>query len=204
MLNYRSSAANTRGAASLMQQSGRRRLTRRRLHEAIAWHSHTASEPAREVLRNTLRSACEVIGAERGFILQTREDPVLEVVGTHGVKRQDLLDLVIGCASPALHRALIGGELGLADRSGVVQPQLDGSFEENAPAVVALPLELSGRQRGVLCLLRNAPARVLSELDIEILEALADQAALALRAASQESALSRLAASLQAFTTRPA
>lgn len=190
--------------ASFSQSGSRRRQQRRGLHESLTWSGDHASEPAQEVLRNTLRSACEVLGGERGFILQTREDPSLAVVCTHRIGQQDLLGIVLGCAARALHQALVRGGLGLADRLGLIQPQLDGSFEENAPAVVAVPLELGGRQRGVLCLLRADPPRVLSELDVEILEALADQAALALRAANQEFALSRLAASLHAFAPQPA
>lgn len=202
MLLHRPPAASR--PASFTQNGSRRRQQRRSSHEALTWRGDHASEPAQQVLRNTLRSACEVIGAERGFILQTRDDPSLEVVCAHRVGQQDLLDIVLGCAARALHQALVRGGLGLADRLGLIQPQLDGNFEENAPAVVALPLELGSNQRGVLCLLRADPPRVLSELDVEILEALTDQAALALRAANQESALSRLAESLHAFAPQPA
>ena len=53
-------------------------------------------------------------------------------------------------------------------------------------------------------MIRNGAPRHLSDLDLEILGALADQAALALRASNQQSALSRLAASLDALTTKPA
>ena len=76
--------------------------------------------------------------------------------------------------------------------------------ENRAPAVVALPLELGRNEHGALCMIRNGAPRHLSDLDLEILGALADQAALALRASNQQSALSRLAASLDALTTKPA
>ncbi|MEQ1439634.1 GAF domain-containing protein [Fontimonas sp. SYSU GA230001] len=197
------SPATPREAASIPAGS-RRRAARRSPHEALTWRGDHASEPAQQVLRNTLRSACEVIGAQRGFILQTRDEPALEVVCAHHVSPRDLLDIVLGCAARALHQSLVHGGLGLADRLGLILPQLDGSFEENAPAVVAVPLELGCPQRGVMCLLRADPPRVLGELDIEILEALAEQAALALRAANQQSALSRLAASLHALSPQPA
>lgn len=174
----------------------RRTLTQRAIRSAIAWSIGGRSEPAQEVLRNTLRSACEVIGAEQGFTLQTREDTVIEVACAHQIRQQELLDAVLGRAARALHQALIAHQPGLADRRGMALPSLDGSFEENAPAVVALPLELGAGQRGALCLLRSGNPRALRELDLEILGALAEQAALALRAANQQSALSKLAASL--------
>ncbi len=193
-----------RGAPSLPQITHRRRpAPARSPHQGIAW-AGSGSEPAQEVLRNTLRSACEVIGANRGFVLQTGENAGLEVACSHQIRPRELLDMVLGRAARALHEAMIGETLGLADRVGMPLPRLDGSFEENAPAVVALPLDLGARQRGVLCLLRTDNPRALSELDLEILQALAEQAALALRAAHQESALSKLAASLHGFAPRPA
>ncbi|MFP5306631.1 MAG: hypothetical protein ACLGI7_12510, partial [Gammaproteobacteria bacterium] len=60
----------------LQHTSRRRRQAQRNLYPAIAWYDGSASEPAQEVLRNTLSSACEVIGADRGFTLQTREEAV--------------------------------------------------------------------------------------------------------------------------------
>lgn len=172
----------------------------RGLQSAIAWTS-SASEPAQQVLRNTLSSACEVIGAESGFTLQTREDAVFEVACAHRLGPTQLLDAVLGRASSALHRALVFGDLGLAGLDGNPLPQADNA--DSAPAVIALPLDLGARERGVLCLMRTGSPRALSELDLEILGALADQAALALRAANQECALSKLAASLNAFGPQP-
>lgn len=171
----------------------------RGLQSAIAWTS-SASEPAQQVLRNTLRSACEVIGARAGFTLQTREDAVFEVACSHCLGHAQLLDAVLGRAASALHRALVCGELGLADPTGTAL----APASEAPPAVVALPLDLGLRERGVLCLLRSDGPRALSELDLEILGALADQAALALRASNQEWALSKLVASLNALGPQPA
>lgn len=195
MFNHRPPVA-PRGAVSFPSSGQRRRRPHARsAHRAIAWTGAAASEPAQEVLRNTLQSACELIGAERGFTLQSREDAVLEVACSHQIGPQELLDAVLGRAARALHRAMICNELGLTDRSGATLAR----FDESAATVVALPLDLGPQQRGVLCLLRSGEPRALSALDLEILGALAEQAALALRAAQQESALSELAASLNSF-----
>lgn len=196
MFTHRSPAA-PRGAVLALPHGSRRGQAQRKLYPAIAWYDGSASEPAQEVLRNTLRSACEVIGADRGFTLQTREEAVLEIACAHRIVRDELLEIVLGCAARALQQALVCGQLGLVDDSGLLPHEAEG--KEHAPVVVALPLDLGGGQRGALCLLRSGSPRALSDLDLEILGALADQAALAVRAANQESALSRLAASLHAF-----
>ena len=75
-------------------------------------------------------------------------------------------------------------------------PMNDGGAEERAPAVLCVPLDLGPQLSGVLCLLRREQPRRLSDLDLEIVQALAEQAALAIGAASHSSALSRLRASL--------
>ncbi len=203
MLNHRTPVA-PRGVSAFPQRIiRRRRQLLRGLQSAIAWTwTGSASEPAQQVLSNTLRSACEVIGADAGFTLQTRDDAVLEVACAHHLAPPQLLDAMLGRTAAALHRALVLGELGLTDTNGSVLPTAE--TEQRAPAVVALPLELGRNQRGVLCLIRSGAPRHLSDLDLEILGALADQAALALRASNQHSALSRLAASLDALTPRPA
>jgi GAF domain-containing protein len=201
LLNHRSPVVR-RGAATVPKQSlQRRRQLLRGLRSAIAWAGAT-SEPAQQVLSNTLRSACEVIGADAGFTLQMRDQSVLEVACTHRLTRPQVLDALLGHAASALHRALVSGDIGLADGSGLVLATAES--ENRAPAVVALPLELGRNEHGALCMIRTGEPRHLSDLDLEILGALADQAALALRASNQQSALSRLAASLDALTTKPA
>ncbi|HEX4895019.1 MAG TPA: GAF domain-containing protein [Solimonas sp.] len=181
----------------------RRRAGSLRTRMPMDWHPAAHDEPAQEILRNTLRSACELIGAERGFVIALREDVALEIACTRAMRQHELLDAVLGPAARALHRTLSEQAIGLADASGQALPMLDGYFEHNAPAVVSLPLEVGPRQRGALCLLRADAPRTLSDLDFEILEALAGQAALALAAASQQNALSRLAASLHGFAAVP-
>jgi GAF domain-containing protein len=203
LLNHRLPAV-PRGVVAFPQRvNRRRRQLLRGLQSAIDWTwTGTASEPAQQVLSNTLRSACEVIGADAGFTLQTRDDAVLEVACAHQMAPPQLLDALLGRAAGALHRALVCGDLGLADSSGAVLPTAE--TEQRAPTVVALPLELGRNERGTLCMIRSGAPRHLSELDLEILGALAGQAALALRASNQQSALRRLAASLDALTPEPA
>lgn len=162
----------------------------------IAWAAATADDDALQVLHNTLRSACSVIGAHGGFVVQLRDDTVLEIACAHALPGQEVLDAVLGMAARALHRTLLESSRGLACPRGelLVEPA-----HVAAPAVISLSLELGPNRRGAFCLLRKDHERGLSELDFEILDALAGQAALALAASCQRTALSRLEASLSAI-----
>lgn len=181
----------------------RRPMAQRALHDSIAWNDACGDEPAQSVLQNTLNSACAVIGAQQGFVLLLRDDSTLEVACAQNLQPSQLLDVVLGNASRALHHALSEHAPGLANAAGtLLTVSADG--ERPMPSIIAMPLDLGPCQRGVLCLLSGEPPRALSTLDLEILGALSEQASLAMRAANQHSALSRLAASLRAFPPQPA
>lgn len=155
-----------------------------------------ADETVQEILRNTLRSAYGVIGAQGGFVLLLTEGSALEIATLHRVSNNDVLDALFGWSAIALHRALLDGARGLGGPEG----QLLDEQQADAPAVfVALPLDIDESRRGALCLLRKPDARPLKALDLEILDALAGQAALALAAGCQRHALSQLQARLQAY-----
>ncbi len=203
MLTHRPQFALS-GTALISHSNARRRraLPQRTLSSPIAWRAQSSNEPAQGVLENTLRSACEVIGAQHGFVLLLRDETALEVSCAHQIKPRELLDAVLGCAGRALHRALSENAPGMCSGSGMAHAEMSDSADSTAPAVIALPLELGSRHRGALCLIQTGTPRQLSELDLEILSALSEQAALALQAANQQSALSRLAASLNGLSPR--
>src|SRR3546814_9340320 len=77
---------------------------------------------------------------------------------------------MLGMAARALHRTLLESSRGLACPRGelLVEPA-----HAAAPAVISLPLELGPNRCGAFCLLRKDQERGLSELDFEILDALA-------------------------------
>ncbi|HET9864812.1 MAG TPA: GAF domain-containing protein [Steroidobacteraceae bacterium] len=198
MSNRHRSFALPRGARNFPRMVLRRRrmAATENAPAGIAWAAAAADDTALQVLQNTLRSACDVIGARGGFVVQLRDDTVLEIACTHALPGQDVLDAVLGNAARALHRALLEARRGLACPRGelLVEPAHAAS-----PAVISLPLELGPRRQGAFCLLRSNTERTLRALDFEILDALADQAALALAASCQRTALSRLEASLNAI-----
>lgn len=157
-------------------------------------------EPAEQILNEILRSAMEVTGAVQGFILVSREGSVLEVAGSRNLRPSEVVDVVLARAAAPVHSALREGRMAAADDKGRALPIFDGYFETNTPAVLCVPLDLGLRQSGALCILRHPGARKLSELDLEIVQALAEQAALAIGAACHQTALTRLEASLSAFS----
>ncbi len=184
-----------RGTVGYSRQNGRRRrsVDARRNESLLTWHDAAHDKPASELLANTLGSACDLIGAQRGFVLVLCEETTLEIACTRHLPTDELLDCLLGSAARALHRALALAEPGLAGSDGNL---LSSGCADAAPAIVSLPLDLGLRQRGAMCLLRDDTPRCLSKLDFEILAALSGQAELALAAASQHCALSRLKARL--------
>lgn len=157
-------------------------------------------EPAQQILRSILCSASDLVGADQCFFLVSRNDAVLEVASARNIRPADIMQVVLGRGAPVIGQCLRERRLACGDANGRPMPLLDGVFEANSPALLCLPLDLGLSQAGVLCLLRRRRARRVSELDLEILQALTEQAALAIGAASHQTALTRLEASLSALT----
>lgn len=164
----------------------------------LDWAPVSVDDTVQEILRNTLRSTYGVIGASGGFVLLLTDQRVLEIAALHRVSNNDVLDALFGWAAGALHRALLDGARGLATAEGRL---LVGEQPDEPAIFVCLPLDVDDNRRGALCLLRKPDARPLKALDLEILDALAGQAALALAAGCQRHALHQLQARLQALDT---
>lgn len=163
----------------------RHRARRRGTGAAVRWVPPGTDALVQGILDNSLRSACGLIGASGGFVVCIREAHLLDVVCVRGLDRSAVLDAVLGAAAPVLHGALLERQLTSNDA------------EPGTGSIVAIPLDMgTGNGSGALCLLRELPRRALSTLDFEILDALAGQATLALAAARQQDALSRLQARL--------
>lgn len=163
------------------------------------FESHTSGyETVEQILKDILRSAAQVLGAEQGFFLVSRSEAVLELAQAQNIRPAEVIDTVLSKAALPVHASLREKKLAGADFNGDMLPIHDGLFENNSPAILCVPLDLGLRQSGVLCLLRRHQLRKLTGLDLEIVQALAEQAALAIGAASHSSALSRLEASLSA------
>lgn len=164
----------------------------------------TAYEPVQPLLKEILRSTADVLSAHQAFIIVARGEALIEVACTHNIRPSEVVDAVTTGARGPVQTALKEKILTAGDIQGAAMPLLDGFFENNSPAILCVPLDLGSRLAGVLCLLRRHPPRRLSDLDLEIVQALAEQAALAIGAATHSSALSRLKASLSRPSPIPA
>jgi hypothetical protein len=147
-----------------------------------------------DVLRRLLESAREVVGGERGFVLLANADGSLRVHTQSGfdpaVPRgfQGSVTAVRKVAETG--RALVvcdtAAEAGLASRPSIVGPGIG--------ALACLPLRIAGRLAGFLYADRRATT-VLDDLDLEILEGLAEHASVLLGARDVRDRLHKLRAS---------
>lgn len=153
-------------------------------------------ESVQQTLQDIQRSVAALVGASQAFILTCREDSALEIASTHNIRVTQAMDLALSQATLPLHAALRGKMLVTGDLNGYAPATLPGNHSSLIPAALCVPLDLGPRMKGALCLLRRGQPQHMSDLDLEIVQALAEQAALAICAASHSNALSRLQDSL--------
>jgi FHA domain/GAF domain len=200
-------------------QSERRRST------IAARHRLAAADSLDEILQGLLESVVQLSRAERGFVLLARGDGELAVAAANGLAALDLGDAEFSGSIGAVERALSTGRA-VAVADALADPAL-GSRESIARggirALVCIPLAPpppaapppafpppapagaagSDRRRpGALYADSRAPGSAFTELDMEILEALASQAALAIAAARLDEEVERLLADVEAVSGR--
>lgn len=149
-----------------------------------------------DLLSSFLESAVELTAAERGFVVVKGGDGALHAEVAAGFQPQDIAAAEFAGSLTALERVLATGS------SIVVSDAQADAFLGKRPSVVGMGL------RGLACLpLRDGPTVVgalyldgknrsegFTEVDLEILEGLADHAAVAIAAARLHREVERLAA----------
>ncbi len=161
-------------------RSERRALLKRSSEMALAIESET---DARALLTRLIESALAVVRAERGFVLVQSTDGVLhaeaEVGAAHGLR------LGFRGSVGAVERVLETGRTVVsADaRSEEFLGKRPSVVELGLRALACVPLEEGGRVFGVLYLDGKKEAPAFSGLDVEILETLAERAAILLAGA---------------------
>jgi hypothetical protein len=131
------------------------------------------------LLDQVLRSVLRLSGAERAYALLARGDGGFEVAASAGAGLEG--GRFAGSAG-VVERALSDGAPvvtcdALDDAALARRPSVSG---EGIRALVCVPLEVSGRRLGAVYADSRAPGSAFTELDVEILQALAGQAALAI------------------------
>jgi hypothetical protein len=198
-------------------QSERRRSTiaaRRRL---------AAADSLDAILQGLLESVVQLSRAERGFVLLARGDGDLAVAAASGLAAFDLGAAEFSGSIGAVERALSTGRA-VAVADALADPALGGRESVARGGIRALvcmpfspppppppppalaPVEREAafdrRRLGVLYADSSAPGSAFTELDVEILEALASQAALAIAAARLDEEVERLLADVKAVSGR--
>lgn len=154
------------------------------------------SGQAGRIVQDILQSAADVLDADQAYVLTASDDTATETVAALHAVTARTAQLALKRAARAIRSALLQRRVTAVDRLGQEMPLRAGLPADGNPAVLCLPLDAHPRSGGVMCLMRRRQARQMTALDLEIVQALADQAALALAAVSHQRALSRLEASL--------
>lgn len=157
-----------------------------------------ASTEVGPVLTGLLRSVLSLSGAARGFILLEGPGPTLELAEALGIGRSDLTLPAFRGSASAVRRCLATG------KAVVVSDAQEDPSVKDRPSVVrgaignllCLPLKVLNRTLGVVYADGEGGRPPLTELDLELLEAVASQAAAALWAARMQEDLDRLLAVL--------
>lgn len=193
-------------------QSARRRSTiaaRRRL---------AAADSLDAILQGLLESVVQLSRAERGFVLLARGDGELAIAAASGLAALDLGAAEFAGSIGAVERALSTGRA-VAVADALADPALGGResvARGGIRALVCMPLSppppppaptdrgaaFDRRRLGALYADSSAPGSAFTELDVEILEALASQAALAIAAARLDEEVERLLAGVEAVSGR--
>jgi hypothetical protein len=148
-----------------------------------------------ELLPRVVSSMLELTGAERGFLLLAGPQGELEVAARSGLSWEDLEAEEFGGSLSAVRRALrtaapvvstdARADAELAGRASVVTTGIR--------ALLCMPVHALDRLIGVMYADSRRPGAAFTELDLEILDALAAQAGLAIAVARLDEELKGLA-----------
>jgi hypothetical protein len=148
-----------------------------------------------ELLPRVIASMLELTNAERGFLLLAGADGELAVAARSGPSWEDFSNGSFGGSLGAVQRVLATGDPVVA-----VDTRADAELGERASivntgirALLCVPVHALDRLIGVMYADSRQPGKAFTELDFEILQALASQAGLAIAVARLDEELKGLA-----------
>ena len=154
---------------------------RRRLETSaeIPIRLRSESDP-RALLRHLVESVLDVTGAERGFVLLAAEDGRLTAEVAAGFSAGDAREEGFQGSLTAVSRVLATGESVVASdaRGDALLGRQPSVADLGIRALACVPLRADGRTFGVIYVDGRRPGGSFTELDLEILEALAAHAGL--------------------------
>jgi len=166
------------GSVEALQAERLRRLT-------TALEARRSLDPAvglPKLLSRVVESTLALANAERGFLLLARADGDLEVAARSGLSWDDLQAAEFGGSVGAVERALSGGRPVVSSdaRADALLGSRASVVAGGIRALLCVPVLVHERRIGVLYADSRKPGAAFTELDLEILEALAAQAGLAI------------------------
>ncbi len=149
---------------------------------AVVVRELRASPDSSTLLRRFLESAIELTAADRGFILVVGADGMLHAEAAAGFAAAGLDDREFSGSFGAVEQALRSGQvLVVSDlQRDALLSQRPSVVEQRLATLACVPFHHDGRLVGLLYVDSRAVGPGLTELDLEILEALAEQATIAM------------------------
>lgn len=137
------------------------------------------------LLERVLSSILELAGAERGFVMLVKPDGGLELSAAVGLDQSELEKPAFSGSVGAVERTLATGEpVTLADaRLDAELGQRGSILSAGIRALISVPLAVADKVIGVAYADSREPGSAFTDLDVEILTALASHAALAIAVA---------------------
>lgn len=171
------------------------RLGLRRANSLILIEGLAKQTALPDLLQETVRAAVELADCERGFLLLTHRG-ALDVAASHGLEAGEIRSRRFRGSVSAVQRALeqraavvvndIHADGELAGRASVIA--------SNLRALVCLPLLAGGEPLGLIYADSRRAGVVITEMDLELLRAFAERAAVWIAARRGMQALAELAA----------
>ncbi|MFY9819944.1 MAG: GAF domain-containing protein [Thermoanaerobaculia bacterium] len=179
------------GSVEALQEERLRRLT-------TALEARRALDPSvglPQLLSRVVASMLSLANAERGFLLLARADGDLEVAARSGLSWDDLQAAEFGGSVGAVERALSGGQPVVSSdaRADALLGSRASVVAGGIRALLCVPVLVHDRRIGVLYADSRKPGAAFTELDLDILEALAAQAGLAIAVRCLDDELRQLA-----------
>lgn len=182
---------DTTAAAAFGAQREKLRSGSRELSAQLATHADIGT-----LIPQALDVVLQLSGLERGFVLYANEGEPLRVRAVRGIASTDIAKASFSGSASAMQRALVDGTpVVCCDTADSPWLGLRPSVRLGGiRALVCVPLQLEGKARGAIYVDSRKPGPPITELDLELLQNVAQQAASAIAVSQLQDELDRLLA----------
>jgi len=180
---------DTAAAAEFNTQREKLRSGSRELSAQFVAHADIGT-----LIMQTLDAVLQLSGLERGFVLYAKEGEPLRVRAVRGIASTDISKASFSGSAGAMQRALVDGTpVVCCDTADSPWLGLRPSVRLGGiRALVCVPLQLQGKAKGAIYVDSRKPGPPISELDLELLQNVARQAASVVAASRSQDEIDRL------------